>query len=460
MSDDENDRPAEGPDDTFARLQAADPAADAAVDVTALRREVDHRLADAPVTAASARRAPRWLQVAAVAATVALVGSAAFVVGRQTGSGTDPTVAAVAENAVTDTASSAASAGVVDRVPATAGGPMVQGSPVPEGADAKAAAGSLVGWGGGRTHFNDGGLAVEGGTAQAWGYDPSGIASAATAERIAAAMGIEGSAVVQYQAWTVGPLDGTGPTVSVMGDGTASVSYYDPQASPSCDQLSAPAEGPAAGGDVAASCTLPVLADISADDAVARSTELLARIGLDPAAFTVSAPEDQAGSGFRTVQAVPILDDVAPNVPPGGFGQQWSFSFAGDRLSGFYGALAPLVDLGGYPVIGPAEAVTRMNDPRYGASPGAMPVDIMTVARTEPAAPDPNTVPTPVAPTPGAAIAWPVTEITLTAASLGLTSQYGDNGSVLLLPAYTMTDDSGSAWTVVAVADDRLDFTG
>ena len=45
---------------------------------------------------------------------------------------------------------------------------------------------------------------------------------------------------------------------------------------------------------------------------------------------------------------------------------------------------------------------------------------------------------------PGAAIAWPVTEITLTGATLGLTSQYQADGSVLLLPAYTMTDDSGS----------------
>lgn len=465
MSDSENPRPTDrSDDDTFARLRDADPAADADIDLDAVRREVDRRIDDTPPVALPTRRGPRWLQVAAVAAAVTLVGSGAFVVGRQTGAPGEPlagpstTVLTAAPETmpVGDLPAGSPPAGNVPAGPAV--GPRLSGG-VAESTTSEDRA--FAGWGGGRLHFNDGGLSGEAGTAEAFGYDASEVVNAATAERIAAAVGVAGTASVQYQAWTVGPVDGSGPSVSLMGDGMGSVSYWDPAASPPCYEGSGVSDSSAAASAEPAPPCLPAADAIGVDDAIARSTDLMARIGLDPANYTFSSPDEYAAGGSRTVLAVVTVGQVGA-VDPANSGPQWSFTFTGDRLAGFYGGLAPIVSLGQYTVISPADAVARMNDPRFGVTAGPIPIDTRMPDGAEPMPmpePDNGVVTVPPAPVPGDRIAWPVTEITVTGATLGLTSQYQTDGSVLLIPAWTMTGDDGGIWTVVAVTDDELDFS-
>lgn len=81
------------------------------------------------------------------------------------------------------------------------------------------------------------------------------------------------------------------------------------------------------------------------------------------------------------------------------------------------GSLAPLVDLGEYEVVSPAEAVLRLSDPRFGSSGGGYyPMDGGDVVMMDtPRAPE---VPGPV--TPGARIGWPVAQVAITDARLGL----------------------------------------
>jgi hypothetical protein len=327
----------------------------------------------------------------------------------------------------------------------------VQGTTEWSGADAQ----SKVAGGGGRLHFNDGGLSADGGTAEAWAYDPAAVISAATAEKVGAALGLAGPAVVQYQTWTVGATDGSGPSLMLGGDGMASVSYNDPF-SYSCDGVQS-AEQPAdTSFPVGVSCAPDPQERLGDDAAIQRATELLTAFGVDAAMLTLTAPEDQSGDGRTTVIATASLDGLLADGR-----QQWYFSFVGDRLSNLYGGLAPMISLGEYPVVSPAEAVGRMNDPRFGTAGGPYAIDVGTPI-APPAMPetDPDVVPVPAVPAPGAAIAWPVTEVHLVDAVPSLTLQYQQDGATLLLPAYTMTDDTGGTWTVVAVADDRLDFTG
>jgi hypothetical protein len=72
---------------------------------------------------------------------------------------------------------------------------------------------------------------------------------------------------------------------------------------------------------------------------------------------------------------------------------------------------------------------------------------------------DPSQQPTtPPAPTPGAPVSWPVQHVELGSAVLGVALTYQADGSQLLVPAYLLTDGNGGTWSVIAVADDHLDF--
>ena len=59
---------------------------------------------------------------------------------------------------------------------------------------------------------------------------------------------------------------------------------------------------------------------------------------------------------------------------------------------------------------------------------------------------------------PGDPFSWPVTEITITDARLGLAMYTQPDGSAVLLPTYQLAADDDSAWSVVAVADSSLNF--
>lgn len=468
------------PDVAFDRVRAADPAASTVADLPALRQAVTARAASGATDASgvadlgaardarAARRPARWLQVAAAVAGVAVIGSGAYALGR----GDAPTPAAAP--ITLDTAGRGAA-------------PMAGAESLAAVQDAVATTMIAPGfWG--RTVFTGSGLAEEGGSARAWTFDPASVFSQETAERVAGELGVEGAATQQWGAWTVGPQDGTGPNLQLQPDGLASVSYHDPTRDPwGCVRSApdtpdvAPAEpgtdvvepdGPATSGLAVGEgdpglgalppCTSEAAAP-SAEDASAQTRDLLGRLGVDAGGYELEVATDTGQPAATTVYAHQVLDGQRSGV-------SWSLTFVADGVQALYGSLAPVVELGEYDVVSPAAAVERLMDPRFGSSPaGVMPLAGQVRALQEPmvATEDLGAVPPdgagqeptvpPLTPA-GSPISWPVQEVTLTSARLGLAMVAQADGSSVLVPSYELTDDEGAAWSVVAVADEGLDF--
>ena len=468
-------------DDAYARLQAADPAADARLDTAALRAAVARRAGeeadggtdDAAVTRLAPRRRTRWLQVAAVGVGAALVaGAGGYAVGAADGDDSGITAAA----------------------PITLGGTGTGGQEA-MAADSAAAADMRIAPGfGQRAVFSSEGLADDGGSARAWALDAASVFSAETAARVAGVLGVAGEPEQQYGAWTVGPQDGTAPNVTLQPDGSASVSYYDPTRDPWACVASAPDQPDTGTADTGtaddgtsvaepapgAATVDPQLVDPAlpstpapacdavgvaptGDAAIGQVRDLLAALGLDPDGFQYEVADqgEPADTRAATVLAAQVVGDQQT-------GLTWSVTLVEDGVQGLYGSLAPLVDLGEYPVVGAATGVERLNDPRFGAGyGGVMPLARAGVAdgtRTatdvpETSGPAEATQPT-VPPTaqPGSAIAWPVQQVVITGARLGLTQVTQADGAALLVPAYELTDAEGSAWSVVAVDEGSLDL--
>ncbi|MGH3704058.1 MAG: hypothetical protein ACRDT9_05455, partial [Agromyces sp.] len=109
-------------------------------------------------------------------------------------------------------------------------------------------------------------------------------------------------------------------------------------------------------------------------------------------------------------------------------------------------------------VVSEQEGFERLSDPRFGAQMTAMPFAV----REQPAASSseewvPPTEP-PATPATGSSVSWPVNDVKIVSARLGLSSQWQPDGSVLVVPAYEFTDADGGTWSVIAVTESKLDF--
>jgi len=484
MNDDQTPAPAEPDDEAFARLRAADPAAGVEPDLARVRAALPD-VADGTTTgagaasataaggdrvvveeitvdelgAARARRRPaRWLQVAAAVAGVVVIGGAGYVAGdaARGGGGDEGTAApaialqnpAVAPEAARDSAGMATSM-----------------------ATDKASA-----WWGGRTVFSSSGLSAEGGSGTAWAMDAASVFSADTAAKIAAALHVAGEPVQQWGSWTVGPQDGTGPSVTLSPDGTASMSYYDPTRDPWSCVRSAPdevqgstkGEGSSGGGSTGSAiapgepsgglpsqCVPSGAPAPDADQAKAQARDLMSALGVDPAGYELEIA-DSGTSQAASVNAYQVVDGTRSGVT-------WSFTVLGDGVQSAWGSLAPLVELGTYDVVSPSEAVARLGDPRFGgAAGGVMPLATARAATdgTAEMMPAPEATPTvPATPTAGGKLGWPVQEVVITKARLGVALTTLPDGAAVLVPTYELSDADGSTWSVIAVADDQLDFS-
>lgn len=472
--DDNREQHPDPTDEAFARLRAADPAAGTSPDRVALHAAVAGRIADeraggvggpagattAPgtVTSLDSRRRSRLLQVAAVGVGAALVaGAGGFAIGN---SGSDAPVAA---------------------------GPITLGSSAEMGemaADSTTADLRFAPGFGSRAVFSASGLSDEGGAARGWAFDAASVFSAETAARLASVLGVAGEPTMQWGAWTVGPEDGSAPNVSVQPDGTASISYYDPTRDPWSCTTSAPdhpgardSEGATAEPGVEDSGVVvvpemiepatipacdPALGDApTGDAAVAAMRDVLSSLGVDPDGFEYEVG-DSGDARSANVTAFQVLEAQRTGI-------SWNATLVGDGVQSLFGSLAPLVELGDYPVIGAASAVERLNDPRFGAGFGGVMPLMRAGTVDDSAASDGSTpmdmVPTPdwtVPPTvrPGAAVAWPVQQVSIVGARLGLSLVTQADGAAVLVPAYELSDTDGGTWSVVAVADGSLDFAG
>jgi hypothetical protein len=488
----------DGAEDPLARLRSADPAASSTPDLAALRGAVRARLAAGGTTAGGAasagtaaaaglaeseedvevvdgrgrvtrpadelaerRRRTGWpLRVAAVAAGALVVGGGGgYAIGAAGGGGEDAT----SEPAIV----------VADAGAGRGGGDGAAADmALPEGADAMARGGedmatSWLGWGW-RTVFTGSGLSADGGTARAWAFDPATAFDADSAATAAAALGVTGEPRQEGLAWVVGPTDGTAATVQVYGDGTASVSYYDPAKDPWF--CAAPLDGAGtdggvegrAEGDAAAPSVEPMPVEPcgerdlgpapQGDAAAAALRDVLVDLGEDPGAYEV-VTEDGGDERWSYVMAHQVVDGQRT-------GLVWGASFTGAGLQSLNGSLADLVDLGDYAVVSAQEAVERLGDPRFGSGGGPVAWREGALAGDDgvSVSPDgPGELPRP--PSAGSAVPWPVTEVTITEARLGVAMHTLPDGAALLLPTYELTGSDGSIWSVLALAEQHLDLT-
>ncbi len=451
---DEHDLDPRLADAALERVAAADPAADAVLDTERLHATLAATTGvtlptDELAAARSRRVRTRWLQAAAAVAAVGLVGSGGYAIGA---------------SASTPSLAPAISLGASAPQGDAAGAPEIAGSSIAgAGADER----SLIAGFGGRQVFHAKGLSTEGGALDAWGFDAASVYSEASLQRVAEVFGVTGDVSREY-GLSIGALDGSGPNVSLSPDGQASVSYYDPTRDPwSCETRSAPDEPQDQLGEGAASSEGVdiVLGDEAATEcegdapsktaAIDTARDTLDALGLDPEAYTFEATSDSDAS--TQVTATLVVDDQATGV-------MWGFTVMHDGLQSAHGPLAPLVELGDYDVVSPAEAVERLNDPRFSSSGyGVWP--LAATARgavEEPMATDDGAVDEPTVPPTlraGDPIAWPVQHVTITGARLGVALQYLDDGACALIPAYELSDGSGATWSVIAVVEDQLDLS-
>lgn len=481
MTDDHGGRlPGEPGDELLQRVRAADPAAAVETDLAALRARVAERVeqpAGAEVRRSAPRPGPRWLRPVAAAAALVVVGSGGFLVGRHDGTtaASDTVVPAVA----LDTSGSPRSA--------RGAGPSLPSDTLFPGPS--------------RIVFEGSGLSAETASAHAWGFDQAAVATAQTAERLAAALGVHGTAQDQAGAWVVGATDGSGPSLTLGADAMASVSYVDPTRDPWCVTSVPGSGGPGAAstGATAGGSRPWVGAGAAADDpgtsdgpvtssgpaaepgapptlvpglpvpdcsaagpaptgdaALAAARDVLTRLGVDVTRWTLTA--DSTSGSATWVRAALVVDGRPTDV-------LWTVTLVADGVQQASGPAAPVVDLGEYPLISPAQAVDRLADPRFAGLGGvvplaeaqaggaAQPVPAET-SEGNPGAP----MPTPTRLQPGRPLPWPVRHVTLTAATLGLNLVWLGDGAPALLPVYGLSSPDGSVWTVLAVAEQALDL--
>ncbi|GAA1820159.1 hypothetical protein [Agromyces neolithicus] len=431
--------------DPVARLRAADPAAevepregfaDEVVARATSEPAAEPTAASAPVadlTSERARRRPRWLPIAAVAASIAIVGAAGYGVGALTGGPTNLAESAAPPISLqTDIGGN----GVATDAGAMEGGAAADDARMSAGSQS---ADSIYPYGFGRNHFSSSGLATAEGTAPAYAYDARAASSAENVTALAAALGVEGTAELKDGSWLVGSQDGTAPYLGVSLDGTLGFSYWNPLIDPwKC----------AEGVDVVEACE-PVGELPSEAAAIDALRSLIVSVGRDPGSFEFMS-ETWEGAVTRMAQAWPVVDGQRID-------QAWSLELTDAGVSSAYGALARIVDLGEYAVVSEQEGFERLSDPRFGAQMTIMPLAM----REQPAVATEEWVPPtepPATPTEGTSLSWPVNEVEIVGARLGLASQWQPDGSVLIVPAYEFTDAEGGAWSVIAIDESMLDF--
>jgi hypothetical protein len=224
---------------------------------------------------------------------------------------------------------------------------------------------------------------------------------------------------------------------TLYGDGTASFYFSDPSKDPwfcppdrECEERDL---GPAPQGE----------------DALDEATDVLVALGLDPADFEleVSDKSDYGSTDYSSVNAFRVLDGQRT-------GDAWGVTFTGAGVSSVWGPTAELVELGEYDVISPAEAVERLNDPRFGASFSSFPADWVgpaTLMRE-------GSTSAPRTPSAGDRFDWPVESVKITSERLGLAQHHLGDGGVALVPTYELSSADGRTWSVIAVTEAHLAF--
>lgn len=505
-SDDDRTGPSTREQEILARLRAADPAADREpadglaeqiVASTAVRTEVrtDELAARRSVRA---RRWPSVLAGAAAAAIIGVGGYAAGATGVFQGAGMD-----AAES--TDMLESAEELGEETAADSAQDGAASDESAADESAAQSAAADALVGSelsipesadaaiypaGPGRTTFTASGLGTQTGQAAAYALDPNAEPAQDVASRAADVFGVAGEPDQRDGAWWVEGRTALAPTLSVTLDGALTLNYSSAALSPwNCGNDELHTRELAAAGVDCEDLRAPAQAE-----AVAMMESLLAELGVE--ADLETQAQELPEVGITSVTGTILIEGVASPLA-------YYLELSAAGVASFSGPMAPVVDLGEYPVVSEQEAADRLSDPAYGAlsypvmpaassalglqgetglqedasssglaasqQPPAESTDTSLAPglQREPFAseltlPQDWTPPTqpPATPIPGAQVPWEVQEVALVSAELTLTTIWTQGGAILLVPAYELGSEEGGTWSTLALAPQALDLAG
>lgn len=267
-------------------------------------------------------------------------------------------------------------------------------------------------------------------------------------------LGLEGSVQVQDELWA--SLDSGAITLSINGGSYAGLDYSNSDLQIWCDDaffeiLPEDVEGAEPTSEPApvspSECELG-LTEVDEATALDVAADFLTDAGLDAEAYTL---EIAYTDGLTTEVYGTSSSGVVPT--------RASISVTSEGVSYGYVQL-PLeyASLGDYPVISATEAVERLNQPRYTSWYVSIPSvdDAWRGGWNEPGWVEPE----PIVLQPGQAIPFAVTEATITEATLTTGLLGLADGTELAVPAYDLRDENGTAYSVIAVADSALDFTG
>ncbi|MHB1067064.1 MAG: hypothetical protein ACYC2Z_06510 [Candidatus Nanopelagicales bacterium] len=254
--------------------------------------------------------------------------------------------------------------------------------------------------------------------ASGYRFTRAGLDGPDVARALAAQLGVAGDVATSNAGWTIGS-DVRLPTLTVLDDPAMTWTMADRSTAESTAPLLAP--------ERARGVAEALLASIG--------------VGKDSVEWQVDRYDDRIDVvAWHLVDAQRSGLAWTVGVGPGG---------AVVRAAGF---AAGLQEVPGYPVIGAATAVRRAGLPTWRAL-GPVPV----------AGPGAGAAPASSAPAAGPggerpALQVPMAGIVITEASLGLGRFWQPDGALLILPAYRITGDDGSVWTLIAVSGDYVDF--
>ena len=370
-------------------------------------QETDETAAAGGQHAAPRRRGRRTLLALGVVVAVVVAGAAGVIIGRSTAPGPDVIVTGgpVLEE----------SPGV-PQLPV--GVPSASPSPTPTSAPTLAVIGGSDGQSPVTLTPVDG-LADVASTASGYRLVNTGISRGQVAGVLASVFGVTGSPEANGDRWTVGSASSSILTVS--DDALVSWEFEDPAA------REQPAVGP----------------PMAADRAITLASSLLGDIGVDTGSLDWQVDRY---SGMTLVTAWQLVAGARTQL-------SWTIGFdpAGAivQASGFS---AGFEEVPSYPVVGAATAVNRAALPGWSSvGPTLIRAPEASDAPSPSPSQSPSTLPRPV-------LAIPVSDVTVSGAELGLAQYWQSDGGLLVLPAYVLTGEDGSTWSLLAVGDDYVQF--
>ena len=171
---------------------------------------------------------------------------------------------------------------------------------------------------------------------------------------------------------------------------------------------------------------------IEPGDALRRTNQYLSRADMVPLNYALKATK----TDYATEVYGPLtLGGIETNI-----GVSFVYGENGE-LQSASGPMITIAMAGRYPIVSPIEAVKRLSNPLYGAIGGAVRIAADTAVSSNVGAPE------------SAPVDIPITSVRLVLMEARLS-----NGTHMLLPAYTYSNEQGDVGTVIAITDELIAF--